>query len=42
MVITKRTSGGDCFTKRIKSDLNFTSEEDVVTLEFAYMAVHHP
>ncbi|CAD8108237.1 unnamed protein product [Paramecium primaurelia] len=42
MVITKLTYGGDCYTKPIKSSLNFTTEEDVVTLEFAYLAVHHP
>ncbi|CAD8212012.1 unnamed protein product [Paramecium octaurelia] len=42
MVITKLTFGGDCYTKPIQSSLNFTSVEDVVTLEFAYLAVHHP
>lgn len=42
MVITKLMAGGDCYTKQIQSTLNFTSDEDVVTLEFAYLAVHHP
>ncbi|CAD8212701.1 unnamed protein product [Paramecium pentaurelia] len=42
MVITKLTFGGDCFTRPIKSNLNFTSEEDVATLEFAYFASRHP
>ncbi|CAD8123943.1 unnamed protein product [Paramecium sonneborni] len=42
MVITKLTYGGDCYTRPIQSSLNFTTEEDVVTLEFAYFAAHHP
>ncbi|CAD8182174.1 unnamed protein product [Paramecium octaurelia] len=42
MVITKLTFGGDCFTRPIQSSLNFTSEEDVATLEFAYYASSHP
>jgi len=44
MVITKLTYGGDCYTWRIKSSLNFSNPdpENVATLEFSYLAVHHP
>ncbi|CAD8127321.1 unnamed protein product [Paramecium sonneborni] len=42
MTINQLSFGGDCYTKPIQSKLNFTSDEDVVTLEFAYFAVHHP
>lgn len=40
--MTKKTYGGDCYTRYFNNPTNISNAEDVLTVEFSLLIAHHP